>query len=36
MRLDHPDSKYIFTIFQCLKELAVKFCDNIIMVCADD
>ena len=36
MRLDHPGSKYIFMIFQYLKELAVKFRNNIIMVCADN
>ena len=36
MRSDPPDGKYIFTIFQYLKELAIEFHDNIIMVCADD
>ena len=35
MRSDHPDSKYVFTIFQYLKELAIKFRDSVIMVCAD-
>ena len=35
MRSDHPDSKYVFTIFQYLKELAIKFRDNVIMVCAE-
>ena len=36
MKSDHPDSKYVFTILQYLKELAAKFCDNVIVVCADD
>ena len=36
MRSYHPDSKYGFTIFLYLKELAVKFRDNVIMVCADN
>ena len=36
MRLDHPVSKYVFTIFHYLKDLAVKFRNNVIMVCADD
>ena len=35
MRSGHPDSKYVFTIFQYLKELAIKFRDNAIMVCAE-
>ena len=36
MRSDHPHSKNIFTIFHYLKEFAIKFCDSVIMVCADD
>ena len=36
MRSDHPHSKYIFRIFQYLKELAIEFCYNITIVCAED
>ena len=36
MSSDHPDSKYVFTLFQYLKELAIKFQDHTIMICTDD